>query len=103
MLALWAVTAYWAKSTKDDLKANDDRIEGKLTAEINEVKTEAKETNRLLHNIDKNLTVMDAGLTIYKSEKHDVVSERDSYKSAVTELGRALNIAERIIDKYEKK
>lgn len=104
------IIGYWAKSTKDDLKENDKQLALDLTQHkietnqrINKVEESVHQSHLILTEIKGDLKLLNSNIQVYKRDKHDVHDELATYKGALPELLRALTIAEKINDSYEKK
>lgn len=102
--------AYWAKSTRDDLKENDRKLSLDLSqhkietnSRIVKVEESVHQSHLILTEIKGDIKLLNNGIQVYKKEKHDIANELNQYKGAVPELMKALMIAEKINDSHEKK
>lgn len=104
------MVAYWAKSTRDDLKENDK----KLATDLNQHKVETNhrivkveeslhQNQVILTEIKGDLKLLNSNVQIYKKEKHNLENEITGFQGAMPEILRALTIAERLNERNEKK
>ena len=102
--------AYWAKTTKDDLKQNDANLARDLQqhkvesgARVDKLEDTVHQSLLIQTEIKGDIKLLNSNFNGYQKSKHDLENELAGYKGAIPELLRALSIAEKINERDEKR
>ena len=102
--ALLTGTWYWAKTTKDDLKESDARIERDLKRDhtsldvrLKTVESGINDNKVSLAEIKGEIKLLSSGIGVYREEKHRVDNENAGLRGSLVECTEALKAAERVL------